>query len=254
MIEIEYEQTLDEVLNKIDDSMRINKIYRNAMKKSLLAIKRAYSAEEFIHSQIETNVYETVCDKLKCTLNFDLETKILTLQSKLDPEFRVSVKLLSGDRYFEYLKNLQNGKEQEETYQMIDLTKNQFNLMQRVFKNALFWLDAQADTIFVLDKEGRPKIIPIAEEKLKIKEFYDFLTDRTKIVTKKIEIKYKEKLWKMLEIRKANKAHRCLICNVEIKPKKHYVHIDKQNDDGSYKNGAICENCVEKIIISKMEG
>lgn len=54
----------------------------------------------------------------------------------------------------------------------------------------------------------------------------------------------------MLTIRKAKLKHVCLICNKHIEPKKHYISLNKQNTDGTYMNGAICEACAEKIILS----
>ena len=264
MIAIEHDQTLDEVLNRIDSSLKTIKLYRTAMKNSLLNIKRAYTAEDFIHSQIASNLYESVCEKLKCSLDFDLETKILTMKSEIDPEFKISVKLLDNEAYFDYLKSLHLGIAKDDEFQMIEMTENQLELLSNVFRYALFWLDENTADIFEQDANGKIKSMPKNFQKQRIKMLYDFLIDRIEISRPTQEKKkpnkkaypkiiYKEQVWKMLEIRKANKVHKCLICGKEIKPKKHYVHIDKQNADGSYKNGAICENCNENIIISKIE-
>lgn len=57
----------------------------------------------------------------------------------------------------------------------------------------------------------------------------------------------------MFRIRKAKIKHNCLICNKEIKEKAHYINFNKQNIDGTYKNGAICEACAEEIFISAIE-
>ena len=57
----------------------------------------------------------------------------------------------------------------------------------------------------------------------------------------------------MFRIRKAKIKHKCLICDKEIKPKSHYINFNKQNIDGTYKTGAICEACAEEIFISAIE-
>ena len=57
----------------------------------------------------------------------------------------------------------------------------------------------------------------------------------------------------MLKIRKAKKKHICIICNKEIKAKEKYMQISKKQLDDTYINGAICENCAEKIIASFIE-
>ena len=56
----------------------------------------------------------------------------------------------------------------------------------------------------------------------------------------------------MVEIRKAKIIHKCLACQKDIKPKERYIQISKQKSD-SYLNGAICKNCVEEIILEKLE-
>lgn len=57
----------------------------------------------------------------------------------------------------------------------------------------------------------------------------------------------------MFKIRKAKIQHKCLICNNQIKPKTHYINFNKQNPDGTYKTGAICESCAEDIFVSAIE-
>ena len=56
----------------------------------------------------------------------------------------------------------------------------------------------------------------------------------------------------MLKIRKAIKIHRCIICGEESKPKQKYMQMSKKQNDDSYINAAICENCTEKLIQSKI--
>ena len=58
----------------------------------------------------------------------------------------------------------------------------------------------------------------------------------------------------MLKFRKAKIKHTCLICSKEIEIKQKYIQMSKKQDDNTYKNGAICESCTEKLIISKIEG
>lgn len=57
----------------------------------------------------------------------------------------------------------------------------------------------------------------------------------------------------MLKIRKANMDHDCLICSGKIKKKNYYIQISKENRDGTYQNGAICEKCTEELIISQIK-
>lgn len=57
----------------------------------------------------------------------------------------------------------------------------------------------------------------------------------------------------MLKIRKAKLEHHCVVCTAKIKPKKHYLNIAKQNADGTYSSGAICEACAEKIILNAVQ-
>ena len=57
----------------------------------------------------------------------------------------------------------------------------------------------------------------------------------------------------MFKIRKAKIKHNCYICNNEIKPKKHYINFNKQNVDGTYTNAAICEVCVDELLLSAID-
>ena len=57
----------------------------------------------------------------------------------------------------------------------------------------------------------------------------------------------------MFKIRKAKIKHNCYICNSEIKPKKHYINFNKQNSDSTYTNAAICEKCLEKMLIKAID-
>lgn len=58
----------------------------------------------------------------------------------------------------------------------------------------------------------------------------------------------------MLNIRKARKAHQCVYCGKKIQAKDYYVQVDKQNDDGSWTNVGLCENCSTKLIVDAISG
>lgn len=58
----------------------------------------------------------------------------------------------------------------------------------------------------------------------------------------------------MLNIRKARKVHQCIYCGQKIGAKDYYVQVDKQNDDGSWTNVALCENCASQLIVEAING
>ena len=107
MTELEHEQTFDEIMNQINGSILVVKKYKSAMKNSLLAIKRCYASEDFIDEVNDNNLFYSIAEQLKCDLLYNYKTKMLKLQSKLDKDFYVSVKLVSRKDYFNYLEKIQ---------------------------------------------------------------------------------------------------------------------------------------------------
>lgn len=107
MREIEYDYSPEEMLQKIESAIKITKQFKNAMKQSLLKIKHDFDYLSFMKAYFNNSKFDDIAKKLNCSLIFKIGKKTVTLKSNIDSNVRASIKLLSENEYFEYLKKCQ---------------------------------------------------------------------------------------------------------------------------------------------------
>lgn len=104
-IEEQKEMTYEEMLQNLQESIRVVKKFRQAMKNSLKAIQRTYTYEQFLSEFINSSELTDTADKLNCKLILPIGSRILTMQSNADSTLKASVKLVYAKDFAEFIKN-----------------------------------------------------------------------------------------------------------------------------------------------------
>lgn len=104
MQEIENQMTIDDLLKKLNESVKIVKKFRVAIKNSLEAIKRTYSYEDFCHEFINSSKLSDIAEKFNCKLILPIGSRNLTMQSNIDSSVKATVKLLYSNELINYIK------------------------------------------------------------------------------------------------------------------------------------------------------
>ena len=104
-IEKQKELSMQEMLQKLQESVMVVKKFRQAMKNSLKAIQRTYTYEQFLREFINSSQLTDTAEKLNCKLILPIGSRILTMQSNADSTLKASVKLVYAKDFAEFIKN-----------------------------------------------------------------------------------------------------------------------------------------------------
>ena len=113
VIELEFTQTSEQLLNQLFASIEMVKKFRKLMKDALKWIRRHYDTYMYIHEFNGSDFFTHVTEVLKCQLDFDLRSRKLTMKSLIDPELKESTSLLTGQAWWDFVGREQKKEEME---------------------------------------------------------------------------------------------------------------------------------------------